>query len=104
VPWRPLSLTDLQAIVERDLTACSDEQRAFFRQIAIQPAKWHQSPWGDQAGGFWAVAVIDDRVLWYNDIEEGFNVSRFTKWGTIPKNEYSCNQDSLLEALRHLIA
>lgn len=46
--------------------------------------------------GFWAIAVIENRVLWYNDIEEGFNVSNFTEPGTIPSTEYWCNQDELL--------
>ncbi len=30
----------------------------------------------------------DSLVLWYNDIEDGFNVSRFTTWGAIPDDEY----------------
>lgn len=68
----------------------------------MPPAKWHLSPWGDLGGGFWVVAVRDDRVLWYNDIEDGFNVSRFTETGTIPSTEYSCNQDDLAWALRAL--
>jgi hypothetical protein len=46
--------------------------------------------------------VLDDRVLWYNDIEEGFNVSRFTTVGSIPSTEYWCNQDELRWALSAL--
>jgi hypothetical protein len=50
-------------------------------------------------GGFWAVAVDDDRVLWYNDVEDGFNVSRFARRGEIPRDEYWCNQSSLRQML-----
>jgi len=48
------------------------------------------------------VAVRENRVLWYNDIEDGFNVSQYSAVGTIPDNEYWCNQDSLKWALARL--
>jgi hypothetical protein len=54
-------------------------------------------------GGFWVIAVIRDKVLWYNDIEGGFNVSRFDRYGTIPSDEYRSNQDTLTLALRELL-
>lgn len=44
----------------------------------------------------------ENRVLWFNDIEEGFNVSRFEEAGLIPDDEYWCNQDELHRALRNL--
>jgi hypothetical protein len=43
-------------------------------------------------------------VLWYNDIEDGFNVSRFVQWGEIPSDEYWCSQDPLQYALPKLAA
>ena len=42
-------------------------------------------------------------MLWYNDIADGFNVSVFTVWGTIPAEEYWCNQDELILALPALM-
>lgn len=97
--WQPMDLSELQEMIQRDLAACSDEERTFFTRVAIQPEKWSQSPYGDHDGGFWAVAVKGSLVLWYNEIELGFNVSRFTTWGTIPDDEYWCNQDPLQWAL-----
>jgi hypothetical protein len=97
-----ISLTDLNHIIERDLALCSDEERAFFRRIAFSPARWRHSLSGDRSG-FCAIGTTDDHVLWYNDIEEGFNVSRFTRRGMIPAGEYGCNQDSLQWALRRLM-
>ena len=100
--WEPISREALDAKVASDLDAASDEERARFASVAIPPQKWSQSPWGDEGGGFWAVAVHGDRVLWYNDIEEGFNVSCFETRGRSPDDEYWCNQDSLGIALRSL--
>jgi hypothetical protein len=42
-------------------------------------------------------------VLWYNDIEDGFNVSTFVERGRIPENEYWCNQDEIGWALPKLM-
>lgn len=101
--WRPLAREELQTTVERELADCSDEQRAYFNTVAFEPTRWSQAPYGDEGGGFWAIAADDNRVLWYNDIEDGFNVSAFTEWGTIPTNEYWCNQDELRFALPALM-
>jgi hypothetical protein len=101
--WRPLTRDELHSVLERELPGCSDEQRDYFKTVAFEPMKWRQSPYGDEGGGFWAIAADNHRVLWYNDIEDGFNVSSFTEWGTIPANEYWCNQDELKFALRALM-
>jgi hypothetical protein len=101
--WTPISLPELESLVTSDLAECSEELRALFARVRIEPTKWRQRPWGNEGGGFWAVAVHRDRVLWYNDIECGFNVSRFADWGEIPDREYWCNQDKLPWALPRLV-
>ena len=100
--WQAISRESLDEIIEQELSEATAEERALFARTAVIPTKWQLSPWGDLGGGFWVVAVMDDRVLWYNDIEDGFNVSRFTNWGTIPSTEYWCNQDELRWALAPL--
>jgi hypothetical protein len=101
--WEPIPLAELEQMIERHLAECSEQQRSFFARVAIPPEKWRQSPYGDCGGGFWAVAVFGDRVLWYNDIEEGFNISKFKRRGEIPRNEYWCNQDRLQWAIPRLM-
>lgn len=73
------------------------DARAAWARIRIEPERWRCSPWGDDGGGFWAVAEDGDQVLWFNDIEGGFNWSRFSERGTI--GEYGCNQDSFEDVL-----
>ena len=95
VTWAPISRNDLDALVARDLAECPPDEAAFFSSIAAEPVKWSQSPFGDEGGGFWVIGIWEDNVLWYNDIEEGFNISCFETPGTIPASEYWCNQDTL---------
>ena len=97
--WEPISGEALLELIAKDLAEATAEERSLFSGAALSPAKWQLSPWGDLGGGFWVVALMDDRVLWYNDIEDGFNVSRFVTHGTIPTVEYWCNQDELRWAL-----
>ena len=100
--WAPITLEDMLALTRQELALCDETQRRFFAEVHIVPERWKLSPWGDLGNGFWAVAVYRDRVLWYNDIEHGFNVSRFRDLGRIPGNQYWCNQDGLGLALTSL--
>ena len=100
----PISQAALIDIVAQDLAKCSDEVRAYYGRVAVPAAKWTQHSYGEKGAGFWVVAVEGDCVLWYNDIEEGFNVSKFREWGVIPDDEYWCNQDELESALNRLRA
>lgn len=100
--WEPISLEDLRVLLAEELDDCPLELRDFFARVGFPPVKWRQSPWGHEGGGFWAVATHEDRVLWYNDIEAGFNVSHFAARGTIPDDQYWCNQDPLKWAIPRL--
>lgn len=101
--WEPISRESLEKLVTEGLAQATPVVRDLFARAAVTPSKWQLSPWGDLGGGFWVVAVVDYQVVWYNDIEEGFNVSRFIRPGTIPPTEYWCNQDALPLALEALV-
>ena len=100
--WEPLSESELDALIARHLAACSPALTRYYERVAIPPMKWRQSPWGNEGGGFWAIATDGPYVLWYNDIEDGFNVSRFVVHRTIPDDGYWCNQDDLDRGLQRL--
>jgi hypothetical protein len=95
--WTPLSRADLDEMIASGLQAMDDAVQVAWRSMRIEPEKWQCSPWGDKGGGFWVVAETDGHVVWYNDIEDGFNVSRFTTRGIIA--EYACNQTSFEQFL-----
>jgi hypothetical protein len=95
--WTGIAREDLEELISSGLEAMDEAVQDAWRRMRIEPEKWRCSPWGDQGGGFWVVAEMDGRVVWYNDIEEGFNIGRFDTRGTI--NEYTCNQTTFEEFL-----
>ena len=76
MPWP--SRDDISDWIARALAERDDAVRAEWNRMRIEPEKWSCSPYADDRGGFWAVAVDGERVLWFNDNEDGFNWSRYT--------------------------
>ncbi len=76
-------------------------QRRLWEVIRINPEKWKQHPYGESRCGFWVVAVLGNTVVWYNDLEHGFNRSLYSKYGEI--DQYWCNQDNLEWTIQHLL-
>jgi hypothetical protein len=98
--WEPISES---AIWDKINTAClrmDPVQERIWEVVKVIPEKWQQHPHGDVGGGFWAVAIIGCRVLWFNDIEDGFNLSVYSRFGQI--DEYWCNQDELEWAVQRV--
>jgi hypothetical protein len=91
--WEPLSLEGLYDKILAAEEQMHGELWRFWQLIQIFPEKWQQAPYGDEGGGFWVVAVLGKQILWYNDIEEGFNLSSYERYGTF--NDYWCNHDEL---------
>jgi hypothetical protein len=102
VTWEALSETELWQMLNDAWPKMSVREQRLWELMRIAPQKWKQSPYGDQGGGFWAVAVIGSWVVWYNDIEDGFNTSRYSEHGHIA--EYWCNQDKLDVCIRQILS
>ena len=74
------------------------EIERFWNRIKTKSQKWILPPWSNKGEGFWMVAIIGQQCIYYNDIEDGFNVSKCSHFGHI--NNYYCNQDELLFCIR----
>ena len=99
--WQPISLADLHSRIDEGVRQMTPSQLRLWRMVATPPEKWNLHPWGDAGGGFWAVAVIGRIVIWFNDIEDGFNKSAYIETGAI--GEYFCNQDELHWSIGRLL-
>jgi hypothetical protein len=98
--WQPITRDELEALIRSGLEHADDAVVHAWSAMRIEPQKWQCSPWGDVGGGFWAVAIRDGHVIWYNDIEDGFNTSPIEAEGVI--SEYLCNQGDFSDYLATL--
>jgi hypothetical protein len=99
--WQPITEADLEDKINRACEQMSLQQRRLWEAIKVLPQKWRLHPWGDEGGGFWVVAVLGQTVVWFNDIENGFNRSRYIEQGAI--KDYWCNQDNLGLVVQYLL-
>lgn len=94
--WKPATIEEVRQIVQRDLASCSHEQLSLFERYRIQP---YVAPIV-RSGNLESVVVIAQRgqeVIYWEDIEEGFEVSPLDSNGRIL--ETGCNQNDLRIAL-----
>lgn len=91
--WKPITLIELSEKIEKTEINLKEELLKFWQQIKIKPIKWTEEKHGEDGSGFGVVAVCETKVIWYNDIEEGFNISEYKIYGQIEK--YYCDQDDL---------
>ena len=91
--WTPISLIELKESISRGESKLDGEPLNFWKLIKIPPQKWQETEYGNEGGGFWVVAIFGNAVVFYNDIEEGFNVSTYQTFGHI--SEYWCEQNEL---------
>ena len=100
--WKPISKSHLEGIIEISEYEMSEIHREIWLKIKLSsPEKWENSPMGDEGNGFWVVATYGMNCLYYNDIEDGFNESKFSCWGKI--DEYYCNQIELHHFMSSII-
>ena len=93
VEWKPITEEALVARIAQGYARMTPTQQGLWRAVRIDPEKWQQSPFGDAGGGFWTVGLLGRSVIWYNDIDDGFNRSRYTTYGRI--DDYWRNDDEL---------
>ncbi|MGK9231195.1 hypothetical protein KXS07_06160 [Inquilinus limosus] len=99
--WRGISEEGIWDLINQAASRMTVHQERFWDAIRILPERWVQHPYGNENGGFWAVAVMGRIVVWYNDIEGGFNFSRYSTYGTI--DQYFANQEGLEFVIQELM-
>ncbi|MCE9577177.1 MAG: hypothetical protein K8W52_28775 [Deltaproteobacteria bacterium] len=87
----------IDAMIADSLAAFDDDVRAAWARIRIEPALWRCADPEAPRERYWAIAIEDDQVLWYNDIEHGINRSALAEHGII--SEHGCDQTELVEIL-----
>ena len=100
--WEPITIEKLYDEILRSEEEMRGEILRLWELIQILPEKWAQEEYGKEGGGFWVVAICGKHIIWYNDIEEGFNVSPYQRYGEF--EEYWCNQDHLHWSVNQMLS
>ena len=90
--WRPATIDTVNEIVASDLKACDAEQLAAFTKYRVEPFSAPLMRYGKMESVV-VVARNGDPVIYWEDVEDGFNVSPIGPDGTIL--EHWCNDDEL---------
>ena len=98
--WTPITFSELNELIESGISKMSPDDLKLWKEVSINPEKWQEVELGEEGNGFWAVAIKGNQVIWYNDIEEGFNISTFSYYGKI--DEYNAEQDELQWTIRKI--
>ncbi len=91
--WKPINLEELSIEISKGENKMDEKLLNFWNKIKMTPIKWKENQFWNEENSFWVVAKHKNLVLYYNDIEEGFNISIFEKEGEI--KEYCVEQDEL---------
>jgi hypothetical protein len=98
--WKPASAEDVREIVRRDLALCDAEQTAAFHRFAVEPYAANIDRYG-RLESVIVVACRNNEVIYWEDVELGFNISPIDENGTILK--HWCNEDELGRAVSHWV-
>jgi hypothetical protein len=94
--WQAATVEEVRNIVNRDLAGCDAEQIATFKKYTVGPYLASIVRYGRKESVV-VVARKGREVIYWEDVEEGFNVSPTDAEGQIL--EHWCNQDELAFAL-----
>lgn len=97
--WRPLTRAEMDARVAQQLGNCTPDQQAAF---AAQRVPFYMLPLHrlGNVEPVWVVAHFGEGRLYYEDVEEGFEVGVPGADGALP--EGGCNQLELTHILHRL--
>jgi hypothetical protein len=98
--WRAATIDDVKAILNRDLGKCDAAQLEVFREYSVEPYFAPLERFGDTENVV-VVARKSSEVMYWEDVEEGFNISPVASDGRIL--EHGSNQDNLGWALNRWI-
>lgn len=96
--WQPATIEDVKAIIREDLGKCDAAQSEAFRRFAVEPYAARLQRYGKAETAI-VVARKGIEAMYWEDVEEGFNISRVSSDGSLL--DHHCNQDDLSLALQH---
>jgi hypothetical protein len=98
---QPCAETQIWDEINSAVQRMNPEQGRMWESTKVIPEKWNAPNYGAGRQRFWAVAVMGQTVVWYDDIEDGFAVTEYLNFGAIAGS--SSGDMSLERAIQELI-
>ena len=98
--WKPVGIEKLEQIIADDLRSCSADEIAAFEKHRVTPYAVPIIRLG-KVEEVLVVATFGSRILYYEDVEEGFELAELDSKGQIP--DQGCNQYSLEMVLHQVL-
>lgn len=95
--WTPITTTELEQVIQRELLKCTADQRAAFvaKRVPFRKVPIHRL---GAVESVLVVAQFPQGLLYFEDVEEGFEFGNLGEDGAIP--DQGCHQ----YALRHVLS
>lgn len=82
-PWEPISMEELLALMKAQSSECPADQLERFQAFRLEPYKVGIERFGT-IEQVYVVARKGDEVVWFDDVEEGFEISVLGPDGNLP--------------------
>ncbi|WP_418131378.1 hypothetical protein ABL849_12040 [Variovorax sp. 375MFSha3.1] len=99
--WVPISRDELEELVSAQLTECSPEQADQFARLRV-PFRAAPIMRAGVSESVFIVAQLGEMAIYYEDVEDGFNVSEVAPDGSIATPGFE--QWTIADAIQHLLA
>ncbi|MGB5907060.1 MULTISPECIES: hypothetical protein [Stenotrophomonas] len=98
--WQPITREELAILISQQLRACSPVQRAAFESLRLpfRAVRLHRL---GMIESVWVVAQLPEGLLYYEDVEEGFEVGTPGEDGVLP--DRGCSQLTLTHILHRML-
>jgi hypothetical protein len=81
--WEPISLEELLALIQAQGARCPSDQLERFQAFRVEPRKVGIERLGTMEQVF-VVAQRGEEVVWFDDVEDGFQISVLCTDGNLP--------------------
>ena len=99
--WEPISKLELTKEIDVQCAPLDDDELDFLNSIKVELEKVKILRSGD-IEYVYIVAKLGDTIIFYEDIEEGFEIATLNKNGVI--SDYGCNQFTVQHVVNQLRA
>lgn len=97
--WQPITVEDLETRVGQELSQCTAKQQAAFAKYRVPFHKVPLHRFG-QVESALVVAHLPNGLIYFEDVEEGFEFAALGKDGALP--DQGCSQFELRHVLTQL--